>query len=63
MQEGLCSEAASFELPSSLLMACISEAKDCVDLTVARRENSNDKSCNPDNFAILRGKNKHVLHP
>lgn len=56
MQEGLCADAASFDLPSSLLTACISEAKRCVDLSVARRENSNDKSCNPDNFAILRGK-------
>ncbi|KAI5660588.1 hypothetical protein M9H77_29381 [Catharanthus roseus] len=52
--EGLCADAASFDLPSSLLTACISEAKRCVDLSVARRENSNDKSCNPDNFAILR---------
>ncbi|KAI7998974.1 hypothetical protein LOK49_LG10G01307 [Camellia lanceoleosa] len=25
-----------------------------VDLSIARRDNSNDKLCNPDNFAILR---------
>ncbi|CAA2964075.1 regulator of telomere elongation helicase 1 isoform X1 [Olea europaea subsp. europaea] len=54
--EGLCADAASFDLPSSLLTACISEAKTCVDLSIARREKSSDKSSNPDNFAILRGK-------
>lgn len=58
MQEGLCSDAASFDLPSWLLTACISESKNCVDLSISRREieKANDKSCNPDNFAILRGK-------
>lgn len=54
--EGLCADAASFDLPSWLLTACISEAKNCVDLSISRREieKANDKSCNPDNFAILR---------
>ncbi|XP_027167698.1 regulator of telomere elongation helicase 1 homolog isoform X1 [Coffea eugenioides] len=52
--EGLCADAASFDLPSSLLSACISEAKSCVDLSISRRDKSNDKSCKPDNFAILR---------
>ncbi|XP_074378910.1 regulator of telomere elongation helicase 1 homolog isoform X2 [Apium graveolens] len=52
--ESLCADAASFDLSSTLLTACISEAKNCVDLSVMRRDNSNDKSCNPDNFAILR---------
>ncbi|KAG8379928.1 hypothetical protein BUALT_Bualt07G0140700 [Buddleja alternifolia] len=52
--EGLCADAASFDLPSGLLSACISEAKNCIDLSVTRREVSSDKSCNPDNFAILR---------
>ncbi|KAI7986223.1 hypothetical protein LOK49_LG14G01877 [Camellia lanceoleosa] len=52
--ESLCADAASFDLPSWILTACISEAKNCVDLSIARRDNSNDKSCNPDNFAILR---------
>ncbi|GFP88878.1 regulator of telomere elongation helicase 1 [Phtheirospermum japonicum] len=51
--EGLCADAASFDLPSSLLTACISEAKKCVDLSVTRRDVSSDKSCNPDDFAIL----------
>ncbi|KAG6733763.1 hypothetical protein I3842_01G240500 [Carya illinoinensis] len=52
--ESLCADAASFELPSWLLKACIIEAKHCIDLSVERREESNDKSRNPDNFAILR---------
>ncbi|CAK7356664.1 unnamed protein product [Dovyalis caffra] len=52
--ESLCADAASFDLSSGLLTACISEAKSCIDLSVTRREESNDKSRNPDNFAILR---------
>ncbi|XP_061960529.1 regulator of telomere elongation helicase 1 homolog [Populus nigra] len=52
--ESLCADAASFDMPSWLLTACISEAKSCIDLSVTRREESNDKSWNPDNFAILR---------
>ncbi|KAK4765396.1 hypothetical protein SAY86_026486 [Trapa natans] len=52
--ETLCADAASFDLPSGFLTACISEAKTCVDLSVTRREQSNDKSRNPDDFAILR---------
>lgn len=54
--ESVSADAASFDLPSALLSACISEAKSCVDLSIKRRdmEKSNDKSCNPDNFAILR---------
>ena len=56
MQESLCADAASFDLPSWLLTACISEAKNCIDLSITRREESNDKSRNPDNFAILKGK-------
>lgn len=55
MQESLCAEAASFDLPSSLLTACISEAKNCIDLSVARRDTSNDTTYSPDDFAILRG--------
>ncbi|XP_002528200.3 regulator of telomere elongation helicase 1 homolog isoform X1 [Ricinus communis] len=52
--ESLCADAASFDLSSGLLTACISEAKSCIELSVARREDSNDKSRNPDNFAILK---------
>lgn len=55
MQEGLCADAASFDLPSGLLTACISEAATCIDLAVARREQSNAKLSTSDNFAILRG--------
>ncbi|XP_050380801.1 regulator of telomere elongation helicase 1 homolog [Argentina anserina] len=52
--ESICADAASFDLPSWLLTACISEAKNCIDLSVQRRDESIDKSKNPDNFAILR---------
>lgn len=57
MQESICSDAASFDLPSSLLSACISEAKSCIDISIRRRdvEKSSDMTSNPDNFAILRG--------
>ncbi|KAI7981016.1 (-)-germacrene D synthase [Camellia lanceoleosa] len=58
-QESLCADAASFDLPSWILAACIFEPKNCVDLSIARRDNSNDKLCNPDNFAILRGVSYH----
>ncbi|KAL8130026.1 hypothetical protein V2J09_019181, partial [Rumex salicifolius] len=54
--ESICADAASFELPSALLTACIAEAKSCIDLSIKRRkvDNSNDKDGDPDNFAILR---------
>ncbi|KAK9066251.1 hypothetical protein SSX86_013572 [Deinandra increscens subsp. villosa] len=52
--EGICADAASFDLPSALLTTCISEAQNCVDIAVTRRDESSDKSYNPDNFAILR---------
>lgn len=57
MQESICADAASFDLPSGHLSACISEAKQCVELSLMRREieRSDDKSRGPDNFAILRG--------
>lgn len=55
VQESICADAASFDLPSWLLTACISEAQTCIDLAIERREKSNDKSQNPDDFAILRG--------
>ncbi|KAL5975143.1 Regulator of telomere elongation helicase 1 [Asimina triloba] len=54
--ESVCADAASFDLHSTNLSACISEAKQCIDLSVAKRaiEKSDDKSLDPDNFAILR---------
>lgn len=57
IQESMCADAASFDLLSGHLSACISEAKQCVDLSLERRaiEKSDDKSLDPDNFAILRG--------
>ncbi|KAK7261835.1 hypothetical protein RIF29_28156 [Crotalaria pallida] len=52
--ESICADAASFDLPSWLLTACISEAETCIDLSIKRRDKSNDKSHNPDDFAILK---------
>lgn len=37
------------------MTACIAEAQSCIDLSVVRREKSNEKSQNPDNYAILKG--------
>jgi len=54
-QESLCADSASFDLPSVLLSACISEAQECVQLAAARRDSLNDVSINPENFAILKG--------
>ncbi|AAD55463.1 Hypothetical protein [Arabidopsis thaliana] len=53
--ESLCADSASFDLPSVLLSACISEAQECVQLAAARRDSLNDVSINPENFAILKG--------
>ncbi|KAL8230357.1 hypothetical protein R6Q57_000135 [Mikania cordata] len=52
--EGICADAASFDLPSALLTTCISEAQNCVDIALTRRNELNDKSFNPENFAILK---------
>ncbi|MCO5548021.1 hypothetical protein L7F22_001477 [Adiantum nelumboides] len=54
--ESICSDAASFDLPASLLSACITEAKQCVDLASVYRtaNNSADASVDPENFAILK---------
>ncbi|KAH7331577.1 hypothetical protein KP509_20G041000 [Ceratopteris richardii] len=54
--EGICADAASFDLSSSLLSACIAEAKECVDLASVFRttNNSADASVDPENFAILK---------
>lgn len=55
LQESICADAASFDLPSWLLTACIFEAETCIGLSIERRDKSNDKSQNPDDFAILKG--------
>ncbi|CAL1377958.1 unnamed protein product [Linum trigynum] len=52
--EGICADAASFDLPAGLLTACISEAQSCIDLSITRRDTSSDKSQNPENYAILK---------
>ncbi|ERN03915.1 hypothetical protein AMTR_s00078p00189390 [Amborella trichopoda] len=55
--ESICADAASFDLPISHLTACISEVKKCVGISVARKtaEMVEDKSLDPENYAILRG--------
>ncbi|KFK42398.1 hypothetical protein AALP_AA2G251000 [Arabis alpina] len=53
--ESLCADSASFDLPSVLLSACISEAQECVKLAAGRRDSLNDVSMNPETFAILKG--------
>jgi regulator of telomere elongation helicase 1 len=57
LQEGLCADAASFDLPASLLTGCIGEANLCVDLAISHRslDNAADTSLDPDNFAVLKG--------
>jgi regulator of telomere elongation helicase 1 len=54
--EGICADAASFDLSSSHLTACIEEAKQCIDMAHVRitAENVADTSIDPDNFAILK---------
>jgi regulator of telomere elongation helicase 1 len=56
LQEGICADAASFDLPVAHLTACIGEAKQCVDLASARKatDNGADTSLDPDNFAVLK---------
>jgi regulator of telomere elongation helicase 1 len=64
LQEGICAEAASFDLPAAHLTACIGEAKQCVDLASARKatDNGADTSLDPDNFAVLKGKSVSPIH-
>ncbi|CAN1836445.1 Regulator of telomere elongation helicase 1 homolog [Linum perenne] len=52
--EGICADAASFDLPAGLLTACISEAQTLIDLSVFRKDTSSDISQNPENFSILK---------
>lgn len=58
MQEGICADAASFDLPAAHLATCITEAKSCVDLALAQRgaNNAADTSMDPENFAVLKGR-------
>ncbi|CAM6128768.1 unnamed protein product [Calypogeia fissa] len=54
--EGLCADAASFDLPANHLTACIGEAKQCVEIALQQRSMNNgaDTSIDPDNFAVLK---------
>ncbi|KAK9100891.1 hypothetical protein Scep_024321 [Stephania cephalantha] len=54
--ESICADAASFDLPSGLVTACVAEAKKCIDISMRRKaiEKSNEQALNPDSYAILR---------
>ncbi|KAJ1687934.1 hypothetical protein LUZ63_019324 [Rhynchospora breviuscula] len=54
--ESICADAASFDLPSTYITSCISEANQCIDLCIKKRaiEKSADKQFDPDNYAILK---------
>ncbi|XP_028548850.1 regulator of telomere elongation helicase 1 homolog [Dendrobium catenatum] len=55
--DSICADAASFDLPSSYLTACIAEAKECIDLCIEKRalERATDKRHDPETYSILRG--------
>lgn len=57
LQESICADAASFDLPSTYIASCISEANQCIDLCGKKlvTEKSADKQFDPDNYAILKG--------
>ncbi|KAF3320976.1 regulator of telomere elongation helicase 1 [Carex littledalei] len=54
--ESICADAASFDLPSTYIASCISEANQCIDLCGKKlvTEKSADKQFDPDNYAILK---------
>ncbi|KAK9130870.1 hypothetical protein Sjap_011357 [Stephania japonica] len=54
--ESICADAASFDLPSGLVNACVAEAKKCIDISMRKKaiEKSNERALNPDSYAILR---------
>ncbi|CAA7409948.1 unnamed protein product [Spirodela intermedia] len=54
--ESICADAASFDLPLGSLSACISEANQCVSISIKRRtiQKSAEKDHDPDNYAILK---------
>ncbi|PKA56302.1 DNA repair helicase UVH6 [Apostasia shenzhenica] len=55
--DSICADAASFDLPSSHLTACIAEAEECFVLSIEKRakNKASDKQHDPENYAILRG--------
>jgi regulator of telomere elongation helicase 1 len=57
LQESICADAASFDLPSTYIASCISEANQCIDLCNMKRaiQKSADKQFDPENYAILKG--------
>ncbi|KAG0459532.1 hypothetical protein HPP92_022660 [Vanilla planifolia] len=55
--DSICADAASFDLPSNYLAACIAEAKECIDIAIKKRslERATDKQHDPETYSILRG--------
>ncbi|VAH77263.1 unnamed protein product [Triticum turgidum subsp. durum] len=54
--ESICADAASFDLLTSNLTSCITEAQECIQLCSFKRsiENSAEKQFDPENYAILK---------
>lgn len=55
--DGICADAASFDLPSGYVTACIAEAKECINLCIEKRalESAADKRHDPETYSILTG--------
>ncbi|XP_044340408.1 regulator of telomere elongation helicase 1 homolog isoform X1 [Triticum aestivum] len=62
--ESICADAASFDLLTSNLTSCITEAQECIQLCSFKRsiENSAEKQFDPENYAILKGYSKFSHH-
>lgn len=57
LQEGICADAASFDLPALHLTQCISEAGRCVELASQASASGfagGDKSASAENFLTLK---------
>ncbi|KAM3349769.1 hypothetical protein ACQJBY_022567 [Aegilops geniculata] len=54
--ESICADAASFDLLTSNLTSCITEAQECIQLCSFKRsiESSAEKQFDPENYAILK---------
>ncbi|KAM3349771.1 hypothetical protein ACQJBY_022567 [Aegilops geniculata] len=62
--ESICADAASFDLLTSNLTSCITEAQECIQLCSFKRsiESSAEKQFDPENYAILKGYSKFSHH-
>ncbi len=39
LQQGVCSESASFDLPAGVLASCVQEVQSALEIALVRREN------------------------